>query len=318
MWSNLSDKGRLPMGVLLRKVVFGALLSVFIALNGAQAAPLPGVYQITANAKAVDGSAPPTVRLSSITGAPGQQWIWNGSKFTNTQSGALLADNGNGLPTENSTGDAFTLLAAGSGWNIVNARTGNYLGIASGALSFSKIQKSAWIFTSVSQQLVTPDGVFSWGAACTGTDCPAAEYHAVINNVTLPDASGICFRMVAGAHPYLMDAYGEWSQWSPSTRTFVSVSAPGFPCNSLPYSADGSNLTTPGTGTLVTADGTWSLGITMCWGAYQILLNGAPATDGCGKELLVANRGSMYALDANGNWWAWVNGGWTWYSAAMP
>jgi hypothetical protein len=306
----------LTMRVSLLKASFGASLFMLLASNGAHAGPVPGTYQITVNAKAVDGSAPPTVKLSSITGAPGQQWIWNGTKFTNIQSGALLADNGNGAPTENSAGDTFNLLVAGSGWNIVDARTGNYLGILNNALSFNKSQKSSWLFTGVSQ-LNTPDGVFSWGAACTGSDCPAAEYHAVVNNVTQPDASGICFRMVVGTHPYMMDAYGEWSQWNPSTKKFASATAPGFPCNPLPYSGDGSNLTTPGTGTLVTADGTWSLGTNMCGGSYQILLNGTPTT-GCGTELLVANDGVMYTADAGGYWWEWVSGGWTPYSASTP
>jgi hypothetical protein len=300
----------------LPKLLFGAFSLVPLALSGAQATPVPGTYEITINSQAVDGSASPTVRLSSMTGAAGQQWMWNGAKFTNVKSGALLADNGSGAPTENSAGDSFSLVAAGSGWNILDARTGNYLGIASGALTFNKTQKSAWTFTGV-PQLNTPDGVFSWGAACTGTDCPAAEYHVLINNVTRPNASGICFRLVTGAHPYMMDASGEWSQWSPSTGTFVAATAPGFPCNTLPYSADGSSLTTIGSGTLVTADGTWSLGTTMCSGSYQILLNGA-ATTGCGTELLIANGGNMYTSDANGYWWEWVNGGWTPYSSATP
>jgi hypothetical protein len=305
------------MKAFLPKIFFGASFFVSLALSGAHATPVPGNYEITANTKAVDGSAPPAVRLSSITGAPGQQWIWNGARFINIKSGALLADNGYGAATENSAGDTFNLLAAGSGWNIVDTRTGNYLGVTNGALSFNTTQKSSWTFTGLSQ-LNTPDGMFSWGAACTGTDCPAAEYHVVINNVTQPKASGICFRMVAGSHPYLMDAYGEWSQWSPSTATFVSATAPGAPCNTLPYSADGSSLTTPGTGTLVTADGTWSIGTTRCSDpSYQILLNGVPTT-GCGTELLVANNGNIYTADAGGYWWEWVNGGWTPYSAATP
>jgi len=316
MYSTLSV-GVAKLRVFLPTVLFGAVFfSASLALSGAQATPIPGTYEITANSQAVDGSASPIVGLSSITGTAGQQWIWNGATFANIQSGASLADYGNGKPIESWTADTFNLLAAGSGWNIVDARTGNYLGITGGALTFNKTQKSSWTFTFV-PQLITPDGVFSWGAACTGTDCPAAESHVVVNNVTLPNASGICFRLINGAHTYMMDGYGEWSQWSPSTGTFVSASAPGFPCNSLPYSADGSSLSMPGTGTLVTPDGTWTLGTTMCSGSYQILLNGA-ATIGCGTELLIANNGNMFTSDASGYWWEWVNGGWTPYSSATP
>jgi hypothetical protein len=305
------------MKVFSLRIVFGTSLFALLAVNGAHAAPVPGTYEITVNTKAVDGSAPPSVRYLPTTGAPGQRWIWNGATFTNVQSGALLADNGKGAATENSTGDAFKLLAAGSGWNIVDAKTGNYLGILNGALSFNLNQKSVWIFTGV-PELITPDGVFSWGAACTGTDCPAAESHVVVNNVTLPNVSGICFRMITGADPYMMDGYGQWSQWSPRTGAFVSASAPGFPCNSLPYSGDGSSLSTPGTGTLVTEAGVWSLGTAMCYNAYQILLNGGPAGGGCGRELLVANGGNMYTLDASGVWWEWVNGQWQPDSTATP
>jgi hypothetical protein len=293
------------------KVLFGASFFAALAVGGAYAAPPSGTYQITVNSKAVDGSAPPAVSYSAITGSTGQQWIWNGSKYTNVQSGALLADNGNGAPTENSTGDAFKLLAAGSGWNIVDARTGNYLGILNGALSFNMNQKSIWTLTSIGPELVTADGVFSWGAACTGTDCPAAQNHIVVNNVSLPN-SGICLRMVSGTpHPYMMDAYGEWSQWSPTTSTFVAATSPGVPCASSPYSADGSTLTTVGTGSLVTAAGTWSLGTTTCFGSNAVLLNGSQAAGGCGKELLVDQGGNMFTADANGYWWKWVNGQWT-------
>jgi hypothetical protein len=294
------------------KILASASLVTLLALSGAYAAPASGTYQITVGSKAVDGSAPPAVSYSATTGSTGQQWKWNGSKFTNVQSGALLADNGNGTATENSTGDAFNLLVAGAGWNIVDARTGNYLGILNGALSFNMNQKSSWIFTSVGTEFVTPDGVFSWGAACTGTDCPAAQYHVVVNNVSLPSASGICFRAVSGtSHPYMMDGYGEWSQWSPSAGAFVSTAAPGVACSSLPYSADGSTLSTPGTGTLMTAAGTWSLGTAMCANAYQTLLNGVQVGGGCGNELLVAKDGNMFTKDYYGNWWQWVNGGWT-------
>jgi hypothetical protein len=300
------------MKVFSLKLLCGVCLVASLAVSEAHAAPLPGTYEITVGAKAVDGSAPPMVSYLATTGAPGQQWKWNGSKFTNLQSGSLLADKGNGAPTQNSTGDSFNLVTAGSGWQIVDARTGNYLGILNGALSFNKTQRSSWIFTKLGSELVSPDGVFSFGAACNGTDCPAAQSHVVVNNVTVANASGICLRAASGtSHPYMMDGYAEWSQWNPSSGAFVSVPAPGVACNSLPYSADGSTLSTPGTGTLVTGDGTWSLGTTMCSNAYQTLLNGVQTGGGCGTELLVANDGNMYTKDYGGNWWQWVNGGWT-------
>jgi hypothetical protein len=71
-------------------VLFGVVFSASLALSGAQATPIPGTYEITANSQAVNGSASPIVGLSSITGAASQQWIWNGATFVNIQSGAGL------------------------------------------------------------------------------------------------------------------------------------------------------------------------------------------------------------------------------------
>jgi Collagen triple helix repeat (20 copies) len=161
--------------------------------------------------------------------------------------------------------------------------------------------------------LATPDGVFAFGTQCTGSDCPPAEQHVIVNNVTIPNnVAGICYRVASGSpDPYLMDAYGEWSQWKPGTSTFASSPAPaGGTCAQSPYSLDGSMLTTIGTGTLVTASGTWSLGATTCFGSNAILLNGSQAGGGCGKKLLVDQDGNMFTADVNNNWWKWNGSGW--------
>jgi Collagen triple helix repeat (20 copies) len=161
--------------------------------------------------------------------------------------------------------------------------------------------------------LATPDGVFAFGAQCTGSDCPSAEQHVIVNNVTIPNnVAGICYRAASvSPDPYLMDAYGEWSQWKPGTSTFASSPAPaGGACAQSPYSLDGSTLTTIGTGTLVTAAGTWSLGTTTCFGSNAILLNGSQAGGGCGKKLLVDQDGNMFTADVNNNWWKWNGSGW--------
>ena len=160
--------------------------------------------------------------------------------------------------------------------------------------------------------LATPDGVFAFGAQCTGSDCPSAEQHVIVNNVTIPNnVAGICYRAASGSpDPYLMDAYGEWSQWQPGTSTFASSPAPaGGACAQSPYSLDGSTLTTTGSGTLVTAAGTWSLGTTTCSGSNAILLNGSQV-GGCGTKLLVDQDGNMFTADVSNNWWEWNGSGW--------
>jgi hypothetical protein len=158
--------------------------------------------------------------------------------------------------------------------------------------------------------LIAPDAAYSFGPACTGSDCPAAYSHVLRNNAVIPNAAGICLRVISGAAPYLMDGYGEWSQWNPSTGAFAAVAAPGAPCNALPYSADGSSLSAPGVGTLTTAAGTWAIGTATCFGASTLLLNGV-ATGGCGTLLLVAHDGNVYTKDGGGIWWQWNGKSWT-------
>jgi len=134
----------------------------------------------------------------------------------------------------------------------------------------------------------------------------------IVNNVTIPNnVAGICYRAASGSpDPYLMDAYGEWSQWKPGTSTFANSSAPaGGACAQSPYSLDGSTLTTTGTGTLVTAAGTWSLDTTTCFGSNAILLNGSQV-GGCGTKLLVDQDGNMFTADVSNNWWEWNGSGW--------
>jgi hypothetical protein len=158
--------------------------------------------------------------------------------------------------------------------------------------------------------LATPDGMFSFGAQCTGTDCPAAEQHVVVNSTTLPkNVAGVCMK-ASGPAPYLMDAFSEWYQWNGTT--FASAAAPaGGTCGTSPYSADGSSIT-PTSGSLINAAGTWTWG-PACASGYETMLNGAQVGSGCGSEMLIANDGIMYTLAVN-SWWqynpstsAWTN-----------
>jgi hypothetical protein len=81
-----------------------------------------------------------------------------------------------------------------------------------------------------------------------------------------------------------MDGYGVWSQWGATANAFAPVSPLSPNCVTLPYSADGSILSTPGQGSLVTAAGTFSLDTATCFGANSLVFNGK-ATGGCGKDL---------------------------------
>jgi hypothetical protein len=178
------------------------------------------------------------------------------------------------------------------------------------------LRRTAFLFALLAagaagaQSLTTPDGVFSFGAHCNGTDCPAAHARVQRNGVTL-NASGICMTATEAGGTYLMDGYRVWRRWSPGAGALIAAKPPLVPCNVLPYSPDGATLSTPGTGALITAAGSWSLGTTQCAGAYAILLNGTQAGGGCGKQLLVDQDGMVFTADATGNWWKWADGGWT-------
>jgi hypothetical protein len=128
------------------------------------APPLPnGTYIITSGSNAVDGgfgASPghtPFVQLFTTNKGVGQQWVWNGATFQNVgiplggvsgaASGPFLAGAGDGTATENASGDTFILIKVTGGYNIQNARTANYLGIASNKLNFGT-QKSVWTFAA--------------------------------------------------------------------------------------------------------------------------------------------------------------------------
>jgi Collagen triple helix repeat (20 copies) len=170
----------------------------------------------------------------------------------------------------------------------------------------------ATVLPSPTQAIATPDGTFSFGAMCTGTDCPSVEAHVVANNITVPNnVAGLCLRSFAGvAAPYLVDAYNEWYQWNGTTFPAAAAPSGALTCSS-PYSSDNSTLSAPSTGSLINATGTWTWGQVCGSGIYAILLNGA-VSGACGSEILIANDGTMYAL--NVNWWqynpstsAWTN-----------
>ena len=82
-------------------------------------------------------------------------------------------------------------------------------------------------------------------------------------------------------------------------------------------SPDGSTLTPGQSGSLITTDGTWTFSTATAAGGNIILLNGQPATNGTAVELVVEN-GYLYSDNSLGNWYEWINSGWTATSNPMP
>ncbi len=145
---------------------------------------------------------------------------------------------------------------------------------------------------------------------------------AFINNQmqnTLPNAIGI-------NDPNGVAVVGNGNTFAPSITTQVSPPSANqlTGSSSGQISPDGTILTEPSTGTLMTSVGTWTFGpgeYPTEPGQYQIFLNGSSAGGGYAHEMEVANGGHLYVYNsvaptATGSWWLWTGSGWA--SSAAP
>jgi hypothetical protein len=111
-------------------------------------------------------------------------------------------------------------------------------------------------------------------------------------------------------------ASGWWSQTSaPPAPAPTPPSSSGSGSGSTTRSADGTQLTPNQTGSLITADGTWT------FSGNHVLLNGLD-TGGTGQLLQVDSGGKVYQLSLSNVWWVWSGGaaasGWWSQSSAPP
>jgi hypothetical protein len=156
-----------------------------------------GTYIITSGSKSVDGgfgywNATPYVQLYPTNAGTGQQWAWDGSRFSDVQvaaggsngaTGPQMADNGDGTVTENPNGDTWTVSANGSGYTIADDQSGRYLSDLSGTLGMSATQ-TVWQISAFGS--CTPQcnglacgndgcggscGTCSQGQSCSGGQC---------------------------------------------------------------------------------------------------------------------------------------------------
>src|SRR5262249_26502935 len=82
---------------------------------------------------------------------------------------------------------------------------------------------------------------------------------------------------------------------------------------------DGSMLIAPATGkSLVTSQGVWTFGTATAPGGNRILLNGAPAANEYGHELLVDEGGKMFKLTLLARWYEWTGTSWLGLSGPPP
>jgi hypothetical protein len=136
------------------------------------------------------------VQLYPTNSGTGQQWVWNGSTFSNVSvsnpgqftnvSGPLMADAGNGTVTENATGDTWTVSPSGNGYTIRDNRTGKYLSIVSNALAMSATQ-TVWTTPAVAPPAPTAI-TLTPGSVTTADNAPAGTLLATAT-VTMSDGS---------------------------------------------------------------------------------------------------------------------------------
>lgn len=107
---------------------------------------------------------------------------------------------------------------------------------------------------------------------------------------------------------------GSGNQFASSISPQVNpASADQLTANSTgSVSPDGTILTAPSTGSLMTTAGTWTFGTVQPQaGQYQIFLNGS-YTSGYAAEMEVDGGGKLYAYNSGSRaWWLWNGGGWT-------
>lgn len=75
-------------------------------------------------------------------------------------------------------------------------------------------------------------------------------------------------------------------------------------------SPDGSVLMAGSGGSLVTADGTWTLENRASTGGEALVLLNGQATSALASQLLVTNCGMLYASNNSGAWFKWIGSGW--------
>jgi beta-glucanase (GH16 family) len=98
----------------------------------------------------------------------------------------------------------------------------------------------------------------------------------------------------------------------------LGVAPSGSTSQPASVSADGTALHAGAGGNLTTSAGTWTLSANTAPGGDVVLLNGQQATDGAATELIVENNGHMFADNAQGNWYEWVNGNWSQTTDPVP
>ncbi len=150
--------------------------------------------------------------------------------------------------------------------------------------------------------LLTAAGTWTFG-----TTANSNGYPIMLNGKSAAGGSGSLMLVYNKGQLYVSNTSGAWYLWNGSGFTAVS----GDPRNAPKPSPDGTTLTAPSTGSLLTAAGTWTFGTTANANGYPILLNGKSASGGSASMMLVYNGGTMYVENTQNTWYQWTGSGWT-------
>jgi hypothetical protein len=153
--------------------------------------------------------------------------------------------------------------------------------------------------------LQTTNGTWTFGPAAANRP---GEWEIFLNGSWAAGGISAELEVANGGQIYAETASGNWYFWQNGGWALTANPNPSSP---PPLSPDGS-IISGGTGSLQTADGTWTFGPAAANrpGEWEIFLNGYWSAGGISAELEVANGGQMYAETAAGSWFMWQNGGW--------
>jgi hypothetical protein len=229
--------------------------------------------------------------FGAATTEGGHAILLNGQLAANGYATALVLDANGRLVAE--AADTSQWAWTGTAWQQVSNLT-------SGGSSASISADGSSLTPGTNNDLVTHDGIWSFGAATTEGG------HAILLNGQLA-ANGYANELVLDANGHLVAEAADTSQWLWTGTAWQQMSN-----GSGGLSVDSSTLTPGTSGNLVTGDGTWSFGAaTTVQGGHAILLNGQLAASGYANALVVDANGHMFADAADASWWEWTGKAWS-------
>ncbi|HKM72874.1 MAG TPA: hypothetical protein VJX94_22885, partial [Stellaceae bacterium] len=235
-----------------------------------------------------------TITASWSDGSPFAGTLSFGPPYSNDQG--VFAISGNSLIV-NPSGPGVSS-DANATLNVTVVATQAPTGTSGGGVPVSP---DGTILTAPSSgSLTTAAGTWTFGT----TQPQPGQYEIFLNGKDVGGFAAV-IEVNGGSQLYAYNVGGWWiwnNGWSPSA-------APG-----AVVSPDGTTLTTPSSGSLTTAAGTWTFGTTQPQpGQYEIFLNGKDV-GGFAAEIEVNDGSQLYGYNVGG-WWIWNNG---WSPSAAP